>query len=73
VQRRWVTFQGCVRSSAQGVALESAVRQVGDVEAVIGGWDMIRVVHKISQRLKRTPVVDVRVESCLRIGPALRT
>ncbi|MBC5766731.1 BON domain-containing protein [Ramlibacter albus] len=38
VQRRWVTVQGCVRSAEQGAALEAAVRQIDDVEAVIGQW-----------------------------------
>lgn len=38
VQRRWVTLQGCVLSAQQGAALEAAVRQIDDVEAVVGEW-----------------------------------
>ena len=34
-QRRWVFLRGCVASKRQGEALESAVRRVDDVEAVI--------------------------------------
>ena len=34
-QRRWVYLQGCVASEAQREALERAVRNVDDVEAVI--------------------------------------
>lgn len=34
-QRRWVFLKGCVASKQQGDALESAVRRVDDVEAVI--------------------------------------
>lgn len=40
VQRRWVLIEGCVRSRAQGLALEQAVRQVDDVESVIGHWSV---------------------------------
>ena len=29
---------GCVNSKEQGMSLEAAVRQVDDVEAVIGEW-----------------------------------
>jgi len=39
-QRRWVTVMGCVTSRAQGEALEAAVRNVDDVEAVIGQWQI---------------------------------
>lgn len=35
VQRRWVTVQGCVRTPEQAAALEAALGQVDDVEAVI--------------------------------------
>lgn len=38
VQRRWVFLQGCVHSEEQGRALEAAVRNIDDVEAVIGQW-----------------------------------
>ncbi len=34
-QRRWVTLKGCVRTRAQSKAIESLVRGVDDVEAVI--------------------------------------
>jgi hypothetical protein len=37
-QRRWVFVMGCVGSEAQGLALERAIRDVDDVEAVIGQW-----------------------------------
>jgi len=35
VQRRWITVQGCVRTAEQALALESALRTIDDVEAVI--------------------------------------
>ena len=35
VQRRWVTVQGCVRSTGQAHALEAGLRSLDDVEAVI--------------------------------------
>lgn len=38
VQRRWVFLQGCVRSRRQGLELEAAVKQIDDVEAVVGQW-----------------------------------
>ena len=37
-QRRWVFVMGCVSSEEQGMALEQAVRQVDDVEAVVPQW-----------------------------------
>ncbi|MFO1325960.1 MAG: transporter [Rubrivivax sp.] len=37
-QRRWLWVQGCVRSDAQGRAIEAALRQVHEVEAVVGQW-----------------------------------
>lgn len=38
VQRRWVIAQGCVTDAAQGAQLEAALRQIDDVESVIGQW-----------------------------------
>lgn len=38
VQRRWITVQGCVANAEQGAQLESALRQIDDVESVIGQW-----------------------------------
>ena len=40
-QRRWVTLTGCVRSAAQGAALEALVRRLDDVEAVIPQWRVL--------------------------------
>lgn len=35
VQRRWIFVQGCVRSSEEAAALESALKLIDDVEAVV--------------------------------------
>jgi len=37
-QRRWVFVMGCVGSAEQGRALEQAIQNVDDVEAVVGQW-----------------------------------
>ena len=38
VQRRWIFVYGCMRAETQGLELESALRLVDDVEAVVGQW-----------------------------------
>lgn len=40
-QRRWVFIEGCVATEEQGAALERAVRNVDDVEAVIPEWSVL--------------------------------
>lgn len=37
-QRRWVFVLGCVVSLEQGRALERAIQDIDDVEAVVGQW-----------------------------------
>ena len=41
-QRRWVWLKGCVRTPAQSAALESLVRNIDDVEAVINELGILR-------------------------------